>query len=310
MRRTLFFLIVLLTSKGFSQKIEYSFSSPNDTTKNYYVTIYPEGPIKGSLILLPGFSELPHKILNETDIYKYASKEGYITFIPALGDWLFFYLDSSSLQKCEQFINEIFKKHKLKTESFFIGGFSAGGTLAFQYTEKAYKLNSKIKPVAVFAADPPLDIERLYTSFTNIDRPKKGQDSENLEKYFSQRIRDEFKSDPSQNPKFFWNISVFSHSDTAHTAIKSLVSVPLRVYNDPDINWYIDTYRSNYKDMNVFDSAAMINWLKSMGNNKAELINALGKGYRKKQNSRNPHSWSIIDSKELVEWMNKNNRGL
>ncbi len=57
--------------------------------------------------------------------------------------------------------------------------------------------------------------------------------------------------------------------------------------------------------MNVFDAAGMINWLKSMGNNKAELINCMGKGFRIEKNFRHPHSWSIVDGKELIEWMDK-----
>ena len=58
----------------------------------------------------------------------------------------------------------------------------------------------------------------------------------------------------------------------------------------------------DFTDLNITDGAAMINWLRSMGNKRAELIVALGTGY--KHNVRAPHSWSIIDGKELVQWMN------
>jgi len=286
--------------------IIYTFDTPNDTTNNFYVTILPERQIKGTLILLSGFGELPTRTLIETDIYKYASQAGYITFIPALGDWSFFYCDDVSHQKLNQFIDTVFKKYNLPTKHFFIGGHSFGGVAAFQYTEQAYRPNSKLRrPAGVFGCDPPLDLERMYISMTTTDRPKKHPISQNEDNYIANLFQEIFKTNPRDNPKYFWKVSPFSRSDTSHSAIKLLVNVPLRVYNDPDINWYIDNRYVDYKDMNVFDSAAMINWLKSMGNDKAELINCLGKGHRIKENIRHPHSWSIVDGKELIDWMNK-----
>ncbi len=109
----------------------YTFDTPNDTTNNFYVTILPEGQIKGTLILLQGFGELPTRTLIETNIYKYASQSGCSTFIPALGDWSFFYCDDASHQKSNQFIDTVFKKHNLPTKHFFIGGHSFGGVAAF-----------------------------------------------------------------------------------------------------------------------------------------------------------------------------------
>lgn len=289
-----------------SAKIIYTFSTPGDTTKNYYVTIFPEGHIKGTLILLSGFGDLPSATLVETDIYKYASRSGYITFIPALGDWSFFYCDDSSHRKLNQFIDTVFNKYNLPANHFFIGGYSMGGVAAFQYAEEAYRQNSKLRrPSGVFGCDPPLDLERMYISMTTADRPPKHPISQNEDSYFAKRIQEAFKTNPKDNPQYFWKVSPFSRSDTSHSAIKPLVKVPLRIYSDPDINWYIANRYVDYMDMNVFDAAAMINWLKSLGNDKAELINCLGKGRRIKQNIRHPHSWSIIDGKELVDWMNK-----
>lgn len=286
-------------------KISYTYNS-NDTTKDYYVTIFPEGNIKGSLILLPGFGELPTSTLIETDIYKYSSKSGYITFIPALGDWKFFFIDDYSHKKLTEFIDTVFTKYNLSTKHFYIGGLSFGGVAAFQYTERAYLPNSKLrKPSGVFGVDPPLDLERMYISMTTTDRPTKHPISQGEDAFIADLLHKTFKANPKENPKYFWQVSPFSRSDTSHSAIKAIKNVPLRIYNDPDINWYIENRYVDYTDMNVFDAASMINWLKSMGNDKAELINCIGKGYRKEKNIRHPHSWSIVDGKELVDWMDK-----
>jgi hypothetical protein len=183
------------------------FNTPNDTTKNFYVTVFPEGKIKGTLILLSGFSELPTETLVATDIYKYASQSGYITFIPALGDKLFFYLDEVSNERLYRFIDTVFKKYELPANNFFIGGYSLGGSAAFQYTEQAYAPGSKLrKPNAVFGADPLLDLERRYNYMISTDRPQKNPASAEGEKIFTDLFEEIFKTNPKDNPKFFWNI--------------------------------------------------------------------------------------------------------
>jgi hypothetical protein len=212
-------------------------------------------------------------------------------------------LDKASNETLYRFIDTVFKKYDLPAGNFFIGGYSLGGSGAFQYTEQAYAPGSKLrKPDAVFGADPLLDVERQYRYMTSADRPKKNPESEQGEQVFIDVIEKIFKTNPAKNPRLFWKISPFPASDPNHNAIKPLVNVPLRIYSDPDINWYIENRHVDFTDLNIIDGAATVNWLKSMGNQEAELINSLGKGY--KNNIRAPHSWSIIDGKELVQWMN------
>lgn len=98
----------------------------------------------------------------EWDFHKYAAKAGYLTIIPAHGDWSFFYMDDFSHERLKQFINKVFIKYELNENSFFIGGASLGGTMAVQYAQRALADKSNLKkPAVVFAIDPPLDIERL-----------------------------------------------------------------------------------------------------------------------------------------------------
>ena len=56
--------------------------------------------------------------------------------------------------------------------------------------------------------------------------------------------------------------------------------------------------------MNAIDLAGLINQLKILGGKKAELITTIEKGYGD-DGSRHPHSWSIVDEKELIEWFNR-----
>lgn len=301
----LLILLLTISLQAFSQKIEYSLAVPGDTTKNYHITIHPEsGLFRGLLLLLPGFGELPQQTMVESDIYKYASEAGFLVIIPALGDRSFFYIDDSSHQTLNQFVNDIFNQYKLIDKPFFIGGHSFGGTMAMQYAQRAYSENSNLhKPAGVFAIDPPLDIERLYNCMTTKNRPAKNEVSVQEDNYVSKRIETEFGRSPKDDPTFFWNISPYTQSDLEHRSLKSLLKIPIRVYNEPDINWYVQNRSMDFYCINSLDSAAMINWLKSMGNSKAELMISTNKGYRVRQKIRHPHSWSIVDGKELVAWL-------
>ena len=307
MRKILFPTLLLLFSlKVSAQKIAYTLTNAGDTTKNYYLTVHPEGEVKGFLLLLPGFGESPKQVLIESDIHIHASKAGYLTLIPALGDWSFFYIDKQSHEKLNQLLSEVFNKYKLYEKPFFIGGFSFGGNMALQYTQAAYQPTSPLqKPTGVFAIDPPLDIARLYTCMTTSNRPAKNPISVEEDQYIANRIKQVFQQDPQSNPSFFWSISPYAQSDPEHSSLKTLGAVPLRIYNEPDINWYIENRQVDYACMNVMDSAGLINWLRSKGNKKAELIISTNKGYRKSRYIKHPHSWSIVEGAALVEWMNK-----
>lgn len=304
--KTLTFIFVLISLHVFAQRIEYTFATPGDTTKNYYVTVFPAEKIKGAIILLPGFGELPKQTLLEWDFHKHASKAGYLTIIPALGDWSFFYMDDFSHEKLKQFVDEVFKKYNLNENSFFIGGASLGGTMALQYAQRALADKSTLKkPAAIFALDPPLDIERLYNCMTTTNRPTKNPISIQEDDYVSKRIEQEFKTNPKVNPQFFWKVSPFAQTDPEHRTLKTLLNIPIRIYNEPDINWYIENRNIDFYCINTLDSSAMINWLRFLGNKKAELMITSGKGYRKSSNERHPHSWSIADGQELIDWINK-----
>lgn len=53
--------------------------------------------------------------------------------------------------------------------------------------------------------------------------------------------------------------------------------------------------------MNAIDLAGLINELTIMGNDKAELVTTSDMGYFP-DGTRHPHSWSIVDEAELIDW--------
>jgi hypothetical protein len=53
--------------------------------------------------------------------------------------------------------------------------------------------------------------------------------------------------------------------------------------------------------MNATECSAMINELIRLGNRKEELITTYNKSYRKPNNRRHPHSWSIVDNRLVTK---------
>ena len=101
----------------------------------------------------------------------------------------------------------------------------------------------------------------------------------------------------------FYNNSPYSFSDTTQRAIKALLKTPIMIISEPDIQWWLTQRGYDYSYINITDQAAMINELQKLGNDKAVLITTTEKGYRKSNNVRHPHSWSIADPKQTVKWL-------
>lgn len=283
-------------------KIEKVFLDKTDPTKNCYTIIYPPNlPWKGYLFLIPGFGETAENVLQQTDLPKKLAQNGILTIIPTFQDGvLSFGVDRLSQQSFDRILTDVTSKHKLIDQKFYVGGFSIGGSCAIKYAQ-----NSTIQPTAVFAIDPPLDFERFYNSVKRDIRLSKDIEANQENVYMIDRLEKETGGSPTTNLTQYYNISPYSFSDTTQRAIKKLTKTPLRIYTEPDINWWLKERGADFTGMNATECSAMINELNRLGNQNAELIITQNKGYRKPENRKHPHSWSIVDNDELIKWLLK-----
>ena len=107
---------------------------------------------------------------------------------------------------------------------------------------------------------------------------------------------------PRENIATYAMLTAFSMNKDYGENEVSLKHTPVRTYHDVDIAWRLHhrnqtVHRSNYEV-----TAELINRLLLMGNNKAEFIQSFRTGYRS-NGQRHPHSWSIVDEVELIQWM-------
>jgi hypothetical protein len=302
-------LAVFVANISFCQKIETVYLDKNDSTTNMYIAVIPQnGQANSLLFLLDGFGNSPQSVLTQTDLPKYAAQQGILTIIPLLKTGSqYFGSDAASQQSLKEMIELVMAKHQLKGKDFYIGGFSIGGTCAVKYAELAVQKNYSIKLKAVFAVDPPLDWKRYYDSAKRVVRLSNPGQVNGEVTYFIERIKKEMNGTPETALENFYNNSPYSFSDTTQRAIKSLSKTPVMIISEPDIQWWISQRGYDYSYINITDHAAMINELQRLGNNRAILVTTTNKGYRKPQNSRHPHSWSIADPEQTIKWLQSQN---
>lgn len=292
-------------SWSFGQKVENTYLNSNDSTIDMYVAVIPENiPVKAFMFLLPGLGGTAQDILQQTDLPVYAAKQGILTIISiSKSGVLYFGIDSLSQRSLNDQIKNAANKYQLQGKIFYIGGFSIGGSCAVKYAELAVLNNSSIKPRAVFGIDPPLDFERYYNSAKRISRLSLNTPVVQEIPFMIDKIEKEMKGTPKTSLKNFFNMSPYSFSDTTQKAIKTLINIPIMLITEPDVQWWLTQRGYDYSFMNVVDQAAMINELQRLGNSKAILITTDKKGFRKPNNLRHPHSLSIADPEQLVNWL-------
>ena len=160
-----------------------------------------------------------------------------------------------------------------------------------------------VRPNALFAIDPPLDLIRFCQSLIMVQKYSRTEVATNEANFLLDRFQKEFKGDIVSQRQLYIKQSPFCYSDTSLKAIRPLINVPVRLIAEPDITWQLTERGNNYYNLNSLNCSAMISYLRALGNVNAEFIATTGRGYRKQTGKRHPHSWSIADPKQTVDWL-------
>ncbi|NOT49877.1 MAG: hypothetical protein HOP10_01195 [Chitinophagaceae bacterium] len=270
------------------------------------MALRPDSSSKGLLIILGGFCTTPVEILEETELPDKACKAGYTVVMP------YFLNDCDSIDRENIYIKRLtgllpglIEKYKIPEQKFIIGGHSIGGLRALHYAEMACKNNtdSYLRPNLVFGVDPPLDLKRLWNSFEyglkiSFSKASSGESQEQL-----RRFKIMYGGSPEQVPGKYEEMSAYYADAKDGGNIKYLEKIPVRLYCDPDIRWWIDNRRARLEYLNITDLVGAISQLLLLGNKNAELITALGKGFWS-NGQRHPHAFSILDADEFIGWIN------
>ena len=156
----------------------------------------------------------------------------------------------------------------------------------------------------VFIVDSPIDLLGLYENSV-----------ENIQKNYSEVAVEESKWIVSNFDKEFGigdsSVSNYeakspyvskTHSLTNLSAMKN---IKIRLYSEPDTLWCKENRQTEYEGTNAYYIEQLATDLnQKYGKNTAEYITTKNKGYRA-NGERHPHSWSIVDKENLINWILK-----
>lgn len=286
-------------------KVERVVIDSLDNTFGYYMAVKPESEkVKGVLILLHGFGQKSEDIFLDSELHKVAHSNDIATI--GFAGRMRLAADTVIQEKLNTVIEHFLETTTISPDNFFMGGFSAGGGIALRYTELCYQYPDAfpIQPKAVFMADSPVDLFHTWKLKQEDMKNNTSKISTDEGNWIEKSYRYYYGATPEENPEIFKELSPFS-IDTANGKNEIyLKDVAVRAYHDIDVSWRIRNRNQTARFDNYVATSELINRLALMGNDKAEFIQSFETGYRR-NGERHPHSWSIIDEEECINWIKK-----
>jgi hypothetical protein len=306
-------LLLLMASIGAAQPVQRQRVQPKDPADLYrngkhaselaYYWLAPVGTPRGVLLLLPGFGCPAERVPKETTLAQEAVRAGFVAVVPTLNNRL--YLDSTGTRFLGRVMGLVAQQYPAAGRNLCIGGFSAGGQFALAYAEGLLRDTTRQdwQVKAVFGVDPPADL----ANFWHMGQRRIAQNCSSLLVQEGQSMLktmgDAFGGSPEQFPAVYEQYSAFINTSPTGGNLARLVATPVRVYCEPDMafwRWHFCA-TMQLEDLNAVALRQLVACLQRQGNARAEYIETTGKG---KMNGRPfPHSWSIADAPECVQWL-------
>lgn len=297
----LFSALIAFSIYSNAQTLEKIIYNQKDSL-GYYLAVEPKtDSISGVLVLLAGFGQIPENTPPETKLQNIGFANSILTIFCAGGNKL--YADSVTQHKLTLILKDVVKRYKVKTNSFVLGGYSAGGMLAMRYVELCNEFPDKfpIHPKGVFTVDAPIDIFTIYEQLQESVRNNYSELAVEEAVRAIGYINNDFGI-PKEHIDIYSKLTAFSMNKSYSQNEKYLQNTAVRTYHDVDIAWRIKNRNQTVHLSNYEVTAELINRLILMGNNKAEFMQTYQTGYRA-NGLRHPHSWSIVNEVELIQWM-------
>jgi len=277
-----------------SGKIEFQ-----EVIKENYELNKPANNIKGVLVLFAGYPQNATDIKREFTILELAKNNNiavlYMNYNQKL--WM---EQHEKLQIAEQ-LQMVFETHQLPTNNIYIGGFSSGGNVALLVSDFMTDQKFSLTPKGVFIIDSPLDLAELYiTSYKNVQR-NFSKPSVQESTWLLKTLEEKF-GNPNKDISKYEAYSIFTLKTNNIDNIKHLKNTKIRLYTEPDTLWQKKNRMVDYEQMNAYPIKKLSETLNKLKFTDVTYIPTKHKGYRA-NGKRHPHSWSIVNKNNLIEWM-------
>jgi|GEM_PF-297947 len=286
-----------------SLKIEKVVLDSTDATFGYYMSVAPKTEaVKGILVLLPGFGQSSEAVFMDTKFHEVAHERGLLAV--SFAGKMRFACDSLIQAKLSAVLEDAMQKYPVDKSNVAIGGFSAGGVIALRYAELCHESpdDFPVLPEAVFMADSPVDIFKTWEVTQELRRDSLSQAAVGEGEWIERVFNHYYHGTPDTQPAIFKEMNPFSMDKSKGENERFLKDVAVRAYHDVDIPWRLINRNQTARHANFTVTSELINRLMLLGNMRAEFIQTYQTGIRS-NGDRHPHSWSIIDEEDCVNWV-------
>ncbi|MFD2718099.1 hypothetical protein ACFST9_05195 [Hymenobacter monticola] len=270
---------------------------------HYYLKLVPKAKPIGIIIILHGGAEDATGVMHQITLDEIALKNNFIVAFPTIED------DDFKMNVAQGVVDKIAKqlvdKYHVSKGNIFLGGLSGGGMQTLTYAERAIRdRNTYFTPKGIFALDPPLDYENMYYRYQREVERNFSAVGVSEAKWFLAEMEKNLGGTPETAKDEYIKNSMFSCHQKEGGNAKYLLTIPIRIYTEPGIEWQLKNRHRDLYDLNCTDISALINFLQLNGNNSADMVVTHDKGVRP-NGMKHPHSWSIMDSSNCMAWILK-----
>ncbi len=270
----------------------------NTTSTDEFEIHYAKNEV-ATLFLFPCFSCTAEQTKQDFEILDSAYSHGISVVLLNYNFQLT--IDSNESEALRIYINEIINYYQLPTENIYFGGYSSGGNIALLLSNYLIEKQNTYQPEGVFVVDPPIDLWNIYqSSLLNIERNFSAPSVQESEMIIT--ILDSISGKKITMPEALKAFSPIINQLHYYNNIDQLTNLKVRLYSEPDSVWWKENRQADFNQTNAYSLQLLV---KNYGNsfNYLELIETKNKGYRH-NGERHPHSWSIIDVNDLINWIN------
>jgi pimeloyl-ACP methyl ester carboxylesterase len=274
-----------------------------DFFSGHYLSVEPKDSIRGVLVLLAGFGQRAEDVFPETRLQTVAHSNSILTVAFAAGPKL--YADSVTEARLSVVLKDVMTRYKIRPDAFVLGGFSAGGIIALRYVERCLERpgNFPIRPRGIFLVDSPIDLFVIWETMEANARTRYSEPAV-MEAEHALAVISADLGTPSKNTAAFARVNPFNMNRAFGEPEKVLKDFPVRAYHDVDVAWRLVNRNQTVHNSNYEVTSELINRLLLLGNKQAEFMQTFKTGYRA-NGQRHPHSWSIVDAEECIEWVKR-----
>lgn len=251
-----------------------------------------------TLVLFPGGGATAKETIDEFDILTSAAANQVSVLFMNFNRHL--WIDETTSKQLAEELQKTFSKKDLNTENIYIGGMSIGGNVALTLSNYLHHNKFDISPKGTFVVDSPIDLYALYeSSVKDVLNPIFDKERLAEPKWIINYFEEEFtKASLLQNIQ---KVSPFT-IENKYTSVPNLKNSKLRFYTEPDSLWWKENRQTDFESTNAYTIQEIAKSLKAKKWSQLELIETENKGNRS-NGERHPHSWSIVDTRDLIEWM-------